>query len=241
MFRSPFADTIIAVSTPPGRGGIGIVRLSGPDALPISLTFFSPSRKIPRVPRERAVFGRFRDPVTGNALDEGILVFFRKPRSYTLEDMVELSLHGNPVILEEAVRFGVAAGARPARPGEFTLRACRNGRYDLIQAEAVNDLIRAESRLAAQLAWAQVQGGLSGKIGSLRQGVIGLLADLEAAIEFPEDELQMTKAAIIERIRTRGGSSGDHPWSCCSPRAASRPCLPCRSGSAPRPSTPGKP
>ncbi len=143
--------------------------------------------------------------VTGNALDEGILVFFRKPRSYTLEDMVELSLHGNPVILEEAVRFGVAAGARPARPGEFTLRACRNGRYDLIQAEAVNDLIRAESRLAAQLAWAQVQGGLSGKIGSLRQGVIELLADLEAAIEFPEDGLQMTKAAIIARIRRLSG------------------------------------
>lgn len=199
MFRSSFADTIIAVSTPPGRGGIGIIRLSGPEALPISLTFFRPGRKLRRIPPHRAIFGRLVDPANGNPFDEAVLLYFREPRSYTREDVVEISGHGNPIVLEEAVRFGVAAGARPARPGEFTLRACLNGRYDLVQAEAVNDLIRAESRAAAKLAWAQVEGGLSGRILSLRRGLIELLADLEASIEFPEEGLSAAKSSIIAR------------------------------------------
>jgi len=199
MFRSSFADTIIAVSTPPGRGGIGIVRLSGPEALSISLTFFSPGRKLRRIPSHRAVFGRLVDPANGSAFDEAVLLYFQKPRSYTREDVVEMSLHGNPIVLEEAVRLGIAAGARPARPGEFTMRACLNGRYDLVQAEAVNDLIRAESRAAAKLAWTQVEGGLSGKILSLRRGLIELLADLEASIEFPEEGLSAAKSSTIAR------------------------------------------
>ena len=124
MFRSPFADTIIAVSTPPGRGGIGIVRLSGPDALPIALTFFRTGDKRRRISSHKAVLGRLVDPETGDAFDEAVLVYFQQPRSYTKEDVVEISGHGSPVVLQETVRLGVAAGARPARPGEFTLRAC---------------------------------------------------------------------------------------------------------------------
>lgn len=200
MFRSSFADTIIAVSTPPGRGGIGIVRLSGPDALPIALTFFRPEGKRGRFLSHRAVLGRLVDPETGDAFDEAVLIYFQQPRSYTKEDVVEVSGHGSPVVLQETVRLGVAAGARPARPGEFTLRACLHGRYDFIQAEAVNDLIRAESRAAAKAAWAQVEGGLSEKIFGLRRSLIELAADLEASIEFPDDLLPSPKARILSGI-----------------------------------------
>jgi tRNA modification GTPase len=200
MFRSSFADTIIAVSTPPGRGGIGIVRLSGPEALPIALTFFRINGQKRRCFSHRAVLGRLVDPGSGDAFDEAVLIYFQKPRSYTKEDVVEISGHGSPVVLQEAVRLGVAGGARPARPGEFTLRACLNGRYDLIQAEAVNDLIRAESRAAAKAAWAQVEGGLSERIFALRRGLIELAADLEAAIEFPDDLLPSPKSDIPSRI-----------------------------------------
>jgi tRNA modification GTPase len=200
MFRSSFADTIIAVSTPPGRGGIGIVRLSGPDALPISLTFFQPGRKPRRIPSHKAVLGKLLDPANGRSFDEAVLVYFQKPRSYTKEDVVEMSLHGSPVVLEEAVRLGVAAGARPARPGEFTLRACLNGRYDLIQAEAVNDLIRAESRAAAKMAWGQIEGGLSHKVLALRRELIELAADIEASLEFPDEDLPTSKSGIMDRI-----------------------------------------
>jgi tRNA modification GTPase len=199
MFRPSFADTIIAVSTPPGRGGIGIVRISGPDALPVALTFFRPSGRVRSFPSHKAVFGRLTDPKTSRAYDEAILIYFRGPRSYTREDVVEISGHGSPVVLGETVRLGTAAGARPARPGEFTLRACLNGRYDLVQAEAVNDLIRAESGAAAKLAWGQVEGGLSGAIAGLRARLIELLADLEAAIEFPDEGLPATRTGIAAK------------------------------------------
>jgi len=201
MFRISLADTIIAVSTPPGPGGIGIVRLSGPEALSIASAFFVPLRTVPRFPVRRAVFGRLVDPEGGTAFDEAILTYFRKPRSYTREDVVEISGHGSPFVLDRAVRLGIAAGARPAQPGEFTLRAHLNGRYDIIQAEAVNDLIRAESPAAARLAYTQIEGGLSRKVRALRRSIIELLAGLEAAVEFPDEDLGVTKAGTAASIK----------------------------------------
>jgi tRNA modification GTPase len=200
MLPLPVADTIIAVSSPPGAGGIGIVRLSGPDALPIARTFFRPERKTTRFQSHKAVLGRLFDPEGGDPFDQAILTYFQKPRSYTREDVVEISGHGSPAVLEEAVRLGVAAGARPAGPGEFTLRAYLNGRYDLVQAEAVNDLIRAQTVATAKMAFAQVDGALSTRIQELRDRVIGLLADIEAALEFPDEGIGVSKASLSSAI-----------------------------------------
>jgi tRNA modification GTPase len=202
MFRVPIADTIIAVSTPSGRGGIGTVRLSGPDSLRIALSVFWPARRIRSLPSHRALVGRFVDPLTRAAFDEGILLYFKKPRSYTREDVVELSAHGSPAILQEIVRLGIAAGARPARPGEYTERAFINGRYDIIQAEAVNGLIQSESPASARAAFSQVEGGLSKRIHSFRRGLIEALADLEAAVEFPEEHPQEAKGQAVRKIST---------------------------------------
>lgn len=144
-------DTIVAISTPPGRGGIGIVRLSGPEARAIA----EPMLRLrhPLAPSQ-ARFGEVVDTATGEALDESVVTFFAAPHSYTTEDVVEIAAHGSPVLLELILRHAVAAGARLAAPGEFTQRAFLAGRLDLTQAEAVHDLIEAttlhQARVAAQ-------------------------------------------------------------------------------------------
>ncbi len=191
-------DTIIAISTPPGYGGLGIVRLSGPRALGIAKRLFKPRRG--RITPGKPVLGDLHGPGRGDAFDEAFLTFHKKPHSYTREDVVEISGHGSPVVLEEVVRLGVRAGARPAEPGEFTLRAYLNGRLDIIQAEAVNDLIRAASLAQARISFGQLGGSLSKRIGSVRGKLVDLLAGIEAAIEFPDEDLRVSRSATTRKL-----------------------------------------
>ncbi len=184
-----FEDTIISISTPIGFGGLGIIRLSGNKSLSIAKKIFKPKNARQFQPR-RSIFGHLYNFEQKEYFEEAYLTFFPKPRTYTRENMVEISCHGSPVILEEAIRLGIKAGARPANPGEFTLRAYLNGRIDLLQAEAVNDLIRASSLRQARLSFNQVEGRLSSKMASLRAKIIHLLAQIEASIEFPDEGLR---------------------------------------------------
>ncbi len=184
-------DTIIAISTPPGFGGLGIVRISGKKALAVAGRIFRPKGRSGRpFPVRRAVFGTVLDPEGKGALDEAFLTYFKAPRSYTREDVVELSCHGSPAVLEGIIRLGLKAGARPAGPGEFTLRAYLNGRLDMLQAEAVNDLIRSVSLTQARVSSGQLGGGLSRRIMGLRRKLISLMSQIEAGLEFPEDGLR---------------------------------------------------
>ena len=188
-------DTIVAVSTPPGVGGLGIVRLSGKKALAVARRIFRAKTRPGRgFPVRRPILGSVLDEAGKEVLDEAFLTFFRAPHSYTREDVVELSCHGSPVILEEIVRLGVGAGARQAHPGEFTLRAYVNGRLDILQAEAVNDLIRSASATQARISMRQLSGTLSRRAVRLREKLVHLAARLEAAIEFPDEGLRLTPA-----------------------------------------------
>jgi len=183
-------DTIVAVATPPGRGGIGVVRLSGPAALAVAQALIT--HRDPLQPRH-ATFSRVRlQPEAGAAadaaaVDQVVATFFPSPHSYTGEDVVELSAHGNPVVLGAIVSAAIAAGARLAEPGEFTLRAYLSGRIDLVQAEAVNDLIDAVTPLQARAAFDQLDGTLTHAIGAIDATLFDLIARLEASVDFPEE------------------------------------------------------
>jgi tRNA modification GTPase len=172
------SDTIVAVATPPGRGGIGVVRLSGGDAHRIALQLIAHGRALE--PRH-ATFTRLAQ------IDQVIATYFPAPRSYTGDDVVELSAHGSPVVLRAIVSSAIDCGARPAEPGEFTLRAFLNGRIDLVQAEAVGDLIEAVTPLQARSAFDQLQGTLTAVIGEIDRSLFDLMAGLEASIDFPEE------------------------------------------------------
>jgi tRNA modification GTPase len=183
-------ETIIAISTPPGYGGLGIVRLSGERALKIAKRLFRLRRKTWRKVKPLTLaLGEIRDGTKNGTIDEGYMVHFPAGRSYTSEDVVEISCHGSPVVLEEVVRLGMRAGARLAHPGEFTLRAYMNGRIDLIQAQAVSDLIAATSLAQAKISISQVRGGLSRHLGHLRSRIIELMSLVESGIEFPDEGL----------------------------------------------------
>jgi tRNA modification GTPase len=188
-------DTIIAISTPPGVGGLGIVRLSGKSALAVAGRIFKSGRgRGSGFPVRRPVLGNLFDPGKKEVIDEAFLTYYKAPHSYTREDVVELSCHGSPVVLEEVVRLGVRAGARPAHHGEFTLRAYVNGRLDIVQAEAVNDLIRSASLTQARISFRQLSGSLSRRIRGFRSSLVRLVAQVEAGIEFPEEPLRTTRA-----------------------------------------------
>jgi tRNA modification GTPase len=194
-------DTIIAVSTPPGCGGLGVVRLSGSEALRIARKFFRPRRmKWRELPARVLVFGDIRDGEKKVPVDEAFLVFFAAPQSYTRENVVEISCHGSPVVLDEVVRLGTRAGARLAHPGEFTLRAYLRGRLDLIQAEAVNDLIEAASLAQAKISLGQLRGGLSRQIGAIRSEIVDLMCLVESGIEFPEEGLGIGAEEGVKRL-----------------------------------------
>jgi tRNA modification GTPase len=194
-------DTIIARATPPGFGGLGIVRISGRKALAVAGRIFeAKSGRKKRFPARRPVFGAIRDPRGGPALDEAFLTYFKAPRSYTREDVVELSVHGSPAVLEAILVLGVKAGARLARPGEFTLRAYVNGRLDIIQAEAVNDLIRSVSLDQARIASRQLAGSLSRRVSRLRARLVSLQSGVEAGLEFPEEGLRTGPAAARKAL-----------------------------------------
>jgi tRNA modification GTPase len=192
-------DTIVAIATPPGRGGIGIVRLSGDSAIDIAARVI----EIPRSPlaAQRATLGAFRDPASGRLLDEVVVTCFRKPHSYTAEDIVEISCHGAPVILNYLVECAVEVGARPAEPGEFTLRAFLNGRIDLTQAEAIRDLIESRTLFQARVAAQQMGGAVSLRLKPHKQTLVDLIARLEAGIDFAEDDvLVMSWEEILARL-----------------------------------------
>jgi len=193
-------ETIVAVSTPPGAGGIGVVRLSGDRSLEIVRTFFRPRRALRKIPARRAVFGLLREPDSGAPFDEAILTYFQGPASYTGEDVVEVSCHGSPAVLEAVVRLAVRQGARLAHPGEFTRRAFLRGRIDILQAEAVNDLVRAESFETARLAFRTVEGRLSRRVAGLRDGAVRIIAGLEAAIEFPDEDLSLDRKRLAAEM-----------------------------------------
>ncbi|MBW1776334.1 MAG: tRNA uridine-5-carboxymethylaminomethyl(34) synthesis GTPase MnmE [Deltaproteobacteria bacterium] len=188
------SDTIAAVATPYGRGGIGILRMSGNAALDIAKTLFHPPSGKSTGPYEshRFYYGRIRDPESGRILDEVMMVYMQGPRSYTREDVVEIHTHSGPAVLRAVFELVLARGARPAEPGEFTRRAFFNGRIDLSQAEAVMEIVSAESRASLEIAAAQIQGGLRKRIETCRAVLLDLLAEITAAIDFPED----TKALI---------------------------------------------
>ncbi|NTU85427.1 MAG: tRNA uridine-5-carboxymethylaminomethyl(34) synthesis GTPase MnmE, partial [Chloroflexales bacterium] len=183
-----YDDTIAAVATPPGEGGISIIRLSGPAALPIAAGLFRPRRPGPLRPH-RLRYGHIVDPATGGVIDEAMAAFMAAPRSFTREDVVELSVHGGPMPVQAALSLCLAAGARLARPGEFTLRAFLNGRIDLAQAEATLDVIRAQTDAALALAQAQLGGWLSREVRAARQALLEALAYVTAVIDFPDDEV----------------------------------------------------
>ncbi len=192
-------DTIVAISTPPGRGGIGIVRLSGPAARIIA----EPLLKLRHpLAAAQARFAEILDK-SGETLDEAVVTLFESPNSYTTEDIVEIAAHGSPVLLDYLLRQCIAAGARLAEPGEFTQRAFLSGRLDLTQAEAIYDLIEATTLHQARIAAQQLGGSLSRQISPVKQLLIALIASLEAGIDFAEDDIDtLPTAQIREQIES---------------------------------------
>ena len=184
-----FADTIAAVATPPGTGGIGIIRVSGPKAEDIASRLFRPTRPGFTLKSHRLCHGRIVSARSGRVLDEVLAAFMKKPQSYTGEDVLEIHCHGNPLILQSALAEVVHAGARLAEPGEFTKRAFLNNRIDLCQAEAVADIVGARTGRGLEIALSQQRGELSGKIENLRRSLTGILAGLETSIDFTEEEV----------------------------------------------------
>ncbi len=180
-----YQDTIAAISTPLGEGGIGIVRLSGKDALSIAQRLF------PRQLHDRRlVYGHIVDPDTGEVVDEVLVAYMKAPHTYTREDIVEINCHGGPLPLQRILGLVLRQGARPANPGEFTLRAFLNGRIDLAQAESVLDVIQAKTQASLRLAVQGLGGRLSEPVKELRRSLMDILAYLTARIDFPEDEVE---------------------------------------------------
>jgi tRNA modification GTPase len=196
-------DTIVAISTPPGRGGLGVVRLSGDRAIEIATSLI----KFPKLPldTQRATLGTFSELDSGRALDQVVVTCFRQPHSYTAEDVVEISCHGAPVILRYLVESCLERGARAAEPGEFTLRAFLNGRIDLTQAEAIRDLIESQTLYQARVAAQQLEGSVSTRLQPHKQVLLDLIARLEAGIDFAEDDVAVIEwqeiLACLDRIR----------------------------------------
>jgi tRNA modification GTPase len=199
MYRE---DTIAAVATPVGEGGIGIVRVSGPDAERIATALFvRATAENGRLKSHMLHYGTIRDSKTDKDLDQVLLTIMRKPRSYTGEDVVEVHCHGGLLVVRRILGLILAEGARHAEPGEFTKRAFLNGRVDLAQAEAVLDLIEARTEKGADLALAQAKGELSNWVGDLREELLDILAQVEAAIDFPEEDIELLdRPALISKI-----------------------------------------
>ncbi len=193
-------DTIVAIATPAGRGGIGVVRLAGADAKKIALPML---RMKHNLDPGRAVFGELVEPdddrVGTGRIDEVVVTYFAQPHSYTTDDIVEISAHGSPVVLHHIVELAMARGARLAEPGEFTMRAFLNGRIDLTQAEAVRDLIDSQTLYQAKVAAQQLEGALSRRLQPIKQKLVELIATLEAGIDFAEDDISVLPAAQISQ------------------------------------------
>jgi tRNA modification GTPase len=193
-------DTFVAIATPPGRGGIGVVRLAGPEARKIALPMLSLKHDLDP---GCAIFGELVEPGAGTSqrIDEVVVTYFAKPHSYTTDDIIEISAHGSPVVLRHIVELALARGARLAEPGEFTMRAFLNGRIDLTQAEAVRDLIDSQTLYQAKVAAQQLDGALSRRLQPIKQDLVKLIATLEAGVDFAEDDVSVLPAGqILQRI-----------------------------------------
>ena len=188
-------DTIVALSTPPGRGGIGVIRLSGEQSLDHARKLLRDDEFSPEP--TRATLKKIFDLDSGEVLDRALITYFKAPHSFTGEDVVELSCHGSPVLLLHVVDALLALGARAADPGEFTLRALANGRLNLSQAEAVRDLIDAQTRTAVQQAARQLGGELSARLQPTKDALLEIIVPLESSLEFVEDDLPQL---VLERI-----------------------------------------
>src|SRR5690349_10511714 len=189
-------DTIVAIATPPGRGGIGVVRVAGPEASAIACSMLKLKHELAA---GRAVFGEVIEPASGERIDEAVVTFFAKPHSYTADDVIEISAHGAPVVLRHIVELATSSGARLAEPGEFTMRAFLNGRIDLTQAEAVRDLIESQTLYQAKVAAQQLEGSLSRRLQPIKRKLVELVAAMEAGIDFAEDDVSVLPSAEILR------------------------------------------
>ncbi|MEK6777336.1 MAG: tRNA uridine-5-carboxymethylaminomethyl(34) synthesis GTPase MnmE [bacterium] len=199
MSRINSKDTICAISTPMGTGGVGIVRMSGTKAMDIANKIFVPVSDNGNGPDRgyKIRYGKARDPEDGQIIDEVLLTVMRAPKTYTREDVVEINCHAGPVVLKKILMTLVALGARLADPGEFTLRAFLNGRIDLAQAEAVMTLVSAKTEAALRSAVQQLSGEFSEKIGKIKSDLIHILSEVEAAIDFPEEDLDLIKPDVL--------------------------------------------
>jgi len=200
MPKMPAPDTIAALSTPAGEGGIGIIRLSGPEAIPITLRLFRPAKDAPLEQPQpfKLYYGHIYRPGSGETVDEVLMSVMPAPHSYTREDVAEISAHGGTAPLRAILTLIMAEGARLAAPGEFTQRAFLNGRIDLTQAEAVLDTIRARTDAGLRAAQAVLEGELGRRVRVLRERLVELLSSLEAAIDYAEDDLTFLTPEQIE-------------------------------------------
>jgi len=193
-------DTIAAIATALGEGSIAVVRVSGPKAIDTVAGLFKSKTDLRKAPSHTVHYGHIADPESGQVLDEVLVTVMRAPRSYTAEDVVEVSTHGGLIAVKSVLELILRHGARLAEPGEFTKRAFLNGRIDLAQAEAVIDLIRSRSERAFQLARKQSEGALSRQIKPLRQQLLELLAHVEVNIDYPEHDVPEVTAAMIRDV-----------------------------------------
>ena len=194
-------ETIAAIATPPGPGGIGIIRISGPLAPHILKKLFLPRHKTKLQDYEshRMYYGWIIDPENGSPVDEVLAVFMRAPNTYTRENVVEIQCHGSYLVLQEILSIITTSGARLAQPGEFTKRAFLSGRLDLTQAEAVVDLIEAKTDEARSMAVGQLQGRLYEKVSTIQEKLLAMRAIIEVAIDFPEDETDILDHVVLKQ------------------------------------------
>ncbi|MDF2720766.1 MAG: tRNA modification GTPase TrmE [Paenibacillus sp.] len=197
------SDTIAAISTPTGEGGIAVIRISGDEAVTIADRIFSFKGGLQQVPTHTVHYGHIVQPATSERIEEALVTVMRSPRSFTTEDVVEIGCHGGIISVKKVLNLVLEQGARLAEPGEFTKRAFLNGRIDLAQAEAVIDLIRAKSDRAYQVALKQVEGLLSRQVKALRYSLVELMAHIEVNIDYPEHDVEeMTNAYIKQKCES---------------------------------------
>lgn len=208
IFPAPDTPTISAISTPPGAGGIGIIRISGPDSLAILKSIFIPAQSDCPFDSHRFYYGTINEPHSSKLLDEVLAVYMEAPRTYTREDVVEIHCHGGFLVLQSVLELILFEGAQLADPGEFTKRAFLNGRIDLTRAEAVIDILSARTRKGVDLALEQISGKLYKEIDGLRSILVEVRALLETAIDFPEEEVEI---ADHDSIHSRLQDEVVHP------------------------------
>ncbi|MDD2901709.1 MAG: tRNA uridine-5-carboxymethylaminomethyl(34) synthesis GTPase MnmE [Syntrophales bacterium] len=196
MTTKDAADTIAAISTPLGEAGIGIVRVSGPEAAGIARSLFRPRRPRPQLLSHHLYLGQIVAPDSQEVIDEVLLTFMQGPRTYTREDVVEIHCHSGWGVLQRLLELTLACGARLARPGEFTLRAFLSGRIDLTQAEAVLEVIKARTDAGVRVAAEHLQGHLGRELKEIRETLLDLLARVEAALDFPEETAEVPATAL---------------------------------------------